>query len=54
MPVAVSSLTSLPWRSELMELKARLACVFQRSETREQVGLYLDGLLGCVDKFVDA
>jgi hypothetical protein len=44
MLVAGLSVTSLPWRSELAELKGRLACVFQRSETREQVGLYLDGL----------
>lgn len=50
MPVAVLSLTSLPWRSELTELKARLACVFQRSETREQVGLYLDGLTGGAER----
>ena len=50
MPVAGLSLTSLPWRSELTELKARLAFVFQRSETREQVGLYLDGLIGGAER----
>jgi SRSO17 transposase len=44
------SVTSLPWRSELTQLKARLACVFQRSETREQVGLYLDGLIGGAER----
>ena len=46
MLVAGLSVTSLPWRAELSELKERLACVFQRSATREQVGLYLDGLVG--------
>jgi SRSO17 transposase len=50
MLVAGLSVTSLPWRSELAELKERLACVFQRSETREQVGLYLDGLVGGVER----
>src|SRR5262249_57302571 len=50
MLVAGLSVTSLPWRSELSELKERLACVFQRSETREQVGLYLDGLVGGVER----
>jgi SRSO17 transposase len=50
MPVAGLSVTSLPWRLELTQLKARLACVFQRSETREQVGLYLDGLIGGAER----
>ena len=50
MPVGGLSVTSLPWRSELRELKARLDCVFQRSETREQVGLYLDGLIGGAER----
>ena len=50
MLVAGLSLTSLPWRSELAELKERLACVFQRSQTREQVGLYLDGLVAGVER----
>jgi SRSO17 transposase len=50
MSVADWAVTSLPWRSELAELKARLVSVFQRSETREQVGLYLDGLVGGVDR----
>jgi hypothetical protein len=50
MSVADWAVTSLPWRSELAEVKVRLVSVFHRSETREQVGLYLDGLVGGVER----
>jgi SRSO17 transposase len=42
--------STLPWSTELAGLKARLFHLFRRSETREQVGLYLDGLIGGVER----
>ena len=42
--------TSLPWSGELTRLKDRLFGLFRRSETREQVWLYLDGLIGGVER----
>lgn len=50
MSVADWAVTSLPWRGELAELKGRLVSLFRRSETRDQVGLYLDGLIGGVER----
>jgi SRSO17 transposase len=50
MSIADWSGTSLPWSAELSILKERLFQVFRRSETREQVGLYLDGLIGGVER----
>lgn len=50
MELADWSGTSLPWCTELSGLKARLFHLFCRSETREQVGLYLDGLIGGVER----
>jgi SRSO17 transposase len=41
---------SLPWSGELAGLKERLGGLFHRSETRAQVGLYLDGLTGGVER----
>jgi SRSO17 transposase len=41
---------SLPWFSELADLKERIGALFCRSETRLQVGLYLDGLIGGVER----
>src|SRR3954447_8990933 len=38
------------WRSELSELQARLGALFVRSEPRRQAGLYLEGLLGPVER----
>ena len=50
MSVADWAVTSLPWHGELAELKGRLVSLFHRSETREQVSLYLDGLIGGVER----
>jgi SRSO17 transposase len=41
---------SLPWSGELAGLKERLGGLFHRSETRAQAGLYLDGLIGGVER----
>lgn len=41
---------SLPWVADLAGLKARMASLFRRPETRRQVGLYLDGLIGTVER----
>jgi SRSO17 transposase len=41
---------SLPWSAELAGLKDRLRHLFRRSETRAQVGLYIDGLIGGVER----
>jgi SRSO17 transposase len=41
---------SLPWSAELAGLKERLGPLFHRVETRGQVGLYLDGLIGGVER----
>lgn len=41
---------SLPWSAELAGLKERLGGFFHRSETRAQVGLYLDGLISGVER----
>jgi SRSO17 transposase len=40
----------LPWAEDLAGLKARIARVFLRPETRAQVGLYLDGLISAVER----
>ena len=50
MSIAEWSGTSLPWSAELAGLNERLGGLFQRSETRAQVGLYLDGLIGGVER----
>ena len=50
MSIADWSGTSLPWSAELTDLKGRLFDLFRRSETREQVELYLDGLIGGVER----
>src|ERR1039458_9345812 len=50
MSIADWSGTSLPWSAELAGLKERIFCLFRRSETRQQVGLYLDGLIGGVER----
>lgn len=50
MSIADWSGTSLPWFAELTSLKDRLVHLFRRSETREQVGRYLDGLIGGVER----
>jgi len=50
MSIADWSGTSLPWSAELTGLKERLFDVFRRSETRRQVELYLDGLIGGVER----
>ncbi len=43
-------LHTLPWFAELSGLKERLFDVFRRSEARQQVELYLDGLIGGVER----
>jgi DDE superfamily endonuclease len=40
----------LPWRGDLDDLKERIGRLFRRPEPRRQIGLYLDGLIGEVDK----
>jgi SRSO17 transposase len=50
MSIANWSGTSLPWSAELTDLKGRLFDLFRRSETRQQVGLYLDGLIGGAER----
>jgi SRSO17 transposase len=50
MSIAEWSGTSLPWSAELAGLNERLGGLFQRSETRAQAGLYLDGLIGGVER----
>jgi SRSO17 transposase len=50
MSIAEWSGTSLPWSAELGGLHERLGGLFQRSETRAQAGLYLDGLIGGVER----
>ena len=40
----------LPWRDDLDDLKERIGRLFRRPEPRRQIGLYLDGLIGEVDK----
>ena len=40
----------LPWRDDLDDLKQRIGRLFRRPEPRRQIGLYLDGLIGEVDK----
>jgi hypothetical protein len=40
----------LPWRDDLNDLKERIGRLFRRPEPRRQIGLYLDGLIGEVDK----
>src|SRR5499427_8418882 len=40
----------LPWRDDLDDLKERIGRLFGRPEPRRQIGLYLDGLIGEVDK----
>jgi len=50
MSIADWSGPSLPWSAELSGLKERLFDVFRRSETRQQVELYLDGLIGGVER----
>ena len=42
--------TSLPWSAELTGLKERLDDLFRRPATRTQVGFYLDGLIGGVER----
>ena len=41
---------SLPWSAELAALKERLGSLFHRAERRGRVGLYLDGLIGGVER----
>jgi SRSO17 transposase len=48
--VADWSGASLPWSAELSRLKDRLRHLFRRSETRAQVSLYIDGLIGGVER----
>src|ERR1700676_4047339 len=50
MSIAEWSGTSLPWTAEVAGLNERLGGLFQRSETRAQAGLYLDGLIGGVER----
>jgi SRSO17 transposase len=50
MSIAEWSGTSLSWSAELAGLNERLGGLFQRSETRAQAGLYLDGLIGGVER----
>ena len=50
MSIAEWSGTSLPWSAELAGLNERLGGLFARSETRAQAGLYLDGLIGGVER----
>ena len=50
MSIAEWSGTSLPWSAELAGLNERLGGLFQRSETRAQAGLYLDGLIGGAER----
>ena len=50
MSIANWSGTLLPWSVELAGLKERLGSLFARSETRAQAGLYLDGLIGGVER----
>jgi hypothetical protein len=40
----------LPWRDDLDDLKDRIGRLFPRPEPRRQIGLYLDRLIGEVDK----
>lgn len=50
MSVSDWSGASLPWCEALAHLKERVGGLFRRSEPRRQVGLYLDGLVGGVDR----
>jgi SRSO17 transposase len=50
MSISEWSGTSLPWSAELAGLNERLGGLFWRSETRVQAGLYLDGLIGGVER----
>lgn len=50
MSIADWSGPSLPWSAELAGLKDRLRHLFRRSETCAQVGLYIDGLIGGVER----
>jgi hypothetical protein len=40
----------LPWRHDLDDLKERIGRLFRHPEPRRQIGLYLDELIGEVDK----
>jgi len=50
MSVSDWSGTSLPWASELARVKALLAPLFRRSEPRQQIALYLEGLIGSAER----
>lgn len=50
MSVAAWSGSLLAWERELSALKARLAPVFRRRESRETGGAFLDGLLSAIER----
>lgn len=50
MGVSEWSGASLPWFAELAGLEERIGGLFRRTEPRRQVGLYLEGLIGGVER----
>jgi len=50
MAVSEWSGAALPWFAELAGLKERIGGLFRRTEPRRQVGLYLEGLIGGVER----
>ena len=50
MPVSDWSGVSLPWFKELGVLKERIGSLFRRAEPRQQAGVFLEGLIGGVER----
>ncbi len=50
MTVLAWSGASLPWFEELASLKERIGGLFRCKEPRRQIGLYLEGLIGGVER----